>query len=64
MGHITDPMAVLDERMRVRGVKGLRVVDVSVMPELNNGHTQSPAYGIGERAAEIIKEDAKRTYKL
>ncbi|KIV83763.1 hypothetical protein PV11_05758 [Exophiala sideris] len=64
MGHITDPMAVLDERMRVRGVKGLRVVDVSVMPELNNGHTQSPAYGIGERAAEIIKEDVKRTYKL
>ncbi|EXJ78576.1 hypothetical protein A1O1_08977 [Capronia coronata CBS 617.96] len=64
MGQITDPMAVLDEQLRVRGVKGLRVVDVSVMPELNNGHTQSPAYGIGERAAEIIKEDSKKASKL
>ncbi|WPH03044.1 Hypothetical protein R9X50_00591800 [Acrodontium crateriforme] len=58
MGKDDDPLAVLDERLRVRGVKGLRVVDVSVMPTLNQGHTQMPAYAIGERAAELIRQDA------
>jgi choline dehydrogenase-like flavoprotein len=56
MGKDHDPTAVLDEELRVRGVHGLRVVDVSVMPELNNGHTQMPDYGIGEKAADLIKE--------
>jgi choline dehydrogenase-like flavoprotein len=41
-----------------RGVKGLRVADVSIMPLLNSGHTQMPAYGIGEKAADLIKADA------
>jgi len=54
-----DPMAVVDERLRVKGVQGLRVVDVSIMPTVNNGHTQMPAYAIGEKAADMIKEDAK-----
>lgn len=58
MGKADDPMAVLDEKLRVRGVQGLRVVDVSVMPTVNNGHTQMPAYGIGEKAADLIKEAA------
>ena len=58
MGKSDDPMAVLDEKLRVKGVHGLRVVDVSVMPELNNGHTQMAAYGIGEKAADLIKEVA------
>jgi choline dehydrogenase-like flavoprotein len=58
MGKSNDPMAVLDEKLRVRGVHGLRVVDVSIMPELNNGHCQMPAYGIGEKAADLIKEAA------
>jgi GMC oxidoreductase len=41
MGAPTDPMAVLDERLRVRGVKGLRVADTSVMPTLNQGENLS-----------------------
>nr|OQO32079.1 hypothetical protein B0A51_00617 [Rachicladosporium sp. CCFEE 5018] len=56
MGKADDEMAVLDEKLRVRGVKGLRVADVSVMPTLHGGHTQMPAYGVGERAADFIKE--------
>jgi choline dehydrogenase-like flavoprotein len=48
-------MAVLDHELRVRGVKGLRVADTSVMPLLNQGHTQMPAYAIGEKAADLIK---------
>ena len=43
MGHVDDPMAVLDGKLQVRGVKGLRVADCSVMPTLNGGHTQMPA---------------------
>ena len=57
MGKADDPQAVLDERLRVRGVSGLRVADCSVMPNLHGGHTQMPAYGIGEKCADLIKED-------
>ncbi|RDW68979.1 GMC family oxidoreductase [Aspergillus mulundensis] len=56
MGKADDPNAVLDNRLRVRGVKGLRVADCSVMPALHGGHTQMPAYGIGERCADFVKE--------
>ncbi|KIV85554.1 hypothetical protein PV11_01236 [Exophiala sideris] len=56
MGQSGNKMAVLDEKLQVRGVKGLRVADCSVMPNLNGGHTQMPAYGIGEKAADLIKE--------
>jgi choline dehydrogenase-like flavoprotein len=59
MGKEGDEMAVLDERLRVKGTRGLRVADVSVVPRVNNGHTQMVAYGIGEGAAEIIRRDAK-----
>ncbi|EXJ86466.1 hypothetical protein A1O3_03417 [Capronia epimyces CBS 606.96] len=45
MGRADDNMAVLDEKLRVRRVKGLRVADCSVMPTLHGGHTQMPAYG-------------------
>jgi choline dehydrogenase-like flavoprotein len=55
MGAKDDPMAVLDEELRVRGVQSLRVVDTSVMPLLNQGHTQMPAYAIGEKAADLIR---------
>jgi choline dehydrogenase-like flavoprotein len=55
MGKHDDSMAVLDSELRVRGVKGLRVADVSVMPLLNCGHPVMPAYGIGEKAADLIK---------
>ncbi|UPL02822.1 hypothetical protein LCI18_013756 [Fusarium solani-melongenae] len=57
MGKQSDPFAVLDEKLRVKGVKGLRVADCSVMPLLNSGHTQMPAFGIGEKAADLIKEE-------
>lgn len=55
-----DGMGVVDERLRVLGVKNLRVVDVSIMPVVNNGHTQMPAYAIGEKAAVMMREDAKK----
>lgn len=48
---------VVDHRLRVRGVEGLRVADVSVMPTLNRGHTHAPAVMIGERASELILTD-------
>lgn len=56
MGKPDDPLAVVDSQLRVRGVEGLRVADVSIMPKLHGGHTQMPAYGIGEKAADMIKE--------
>ncbi len=43
MGHTDDELAVLDENLLVRGVKGLSVADTSVMPTLHGGHTQMPA---------------------
>ena len=61
MGKPDDADAVLDARLRVRGVRGLRVADVSSIPKVNNGHTQMVAYGIGEGAAEMIKEDARNS---
>ncbi|WP_336213662.1 GMC family oxidoreductase [Nonomuraea sp. LPB2021202275-12-8] len=50
----TDADSVVDPSLRVRGVEGLRVVDVSIMPTLNRGHTHAPAVMIGEKAAELI----------
>lgn len=58
MGPDGDPMAVLDNRLRVRGVSGLRVVDASVMPEIISGNTSAPTMMIAERAARFILEDA------
>ena len=59
MGKVEHKNAVLDGRLRVRGVRNLRVADVSSVPRVNNGHTQMVAYGIGEGAAEMIREDAQ-----
>jgi len=56
MGKADDPWSVVDEKLRVKGVDGLRVADTSIMPRLHGGHTQMPAYGIGEKAADLIKE--------
>jgi choline dehydrogenase len=50
----TDDASVVDEELRVRGVPGLRVVDVSVMPCINRGHTNAPAMMIAERGADLI----------
>ncbi|XP_012223132.2 glucose dehydrogenase [FAD, quinone]-like [Linepithema humile] len=51
--------SVVDHRLRVHGIDGLRVVDVSVMPTLIAGHTNAPAYMIAEKASDMIKEDWK-----
>jgi choline dehydrogenase-like flavoprotein len=60
MGRADDGMAVVDEQLRVYGVRGLRVADASIMPKLNQGHLQMPVYGIAEKAADIIRGIAKR----
>ena len=57
MGADGDSMAVLDERLRVRGVQGLRVADNSAIPSIPRGNTMAIAYIIGEKASDMIQED-------
>ncbi len=54
MGRDDDPMAVLDSRLQVRGVAGLRVVDAGAMPTITSGNTNSPTLMMAEKAAEWI----------
>ncbi|MBU2326391.1 MAG: GMC family oxidoreductase N-terminal domain-containing protein [Alphaproteobacteria bacterium] len=54
MGPDGDPLAVLDARMRVRGVRGLRVCDMSAVPDINAGNTNAPAMMLGDRCADMI----------
>ncbi|MEM9223184.1 MAG: GMC family oxidoreductase N-terminal domain-containing protein [Pseudomonadota bacterium] len=58
MGADGDPMAVLDARMRVRGIEGLRVCDMSAVPDINAGNTNAPAMMLGDRCAELVIADA------
>ncbi len=59
MGRADDPLAVVDSRLRVIGVPGLRIIDASVMPRIVSGNTAAPTMMIAERGAEMILAEAK-----
>lgn len=58
MGSKTDPMTVVDERLKVKGVGGLRVVDASIMPTITSGNTNTPTIMIAAKGADLIAADA------
>jgi choline dehydrogenase-like flavoprotein len=59
MGLASDPMAVVDARLRVHGLSGLRVIDASVMPTITSGNTNTPTIMIAEKAACMVLADAR-----
>jgi choline dehydrogenase len=59
MGKPDDPMAVVDSELRVKGVRGLRVVDASIMPFITSGNTNSPTLMIAEKTARLIAEQQR-----
>ena len=54
MGPVTDPEAVVDDRLRVHGIEGLRVADASIMPHITSANTNAAVLMIGEKAADMV----------
>jgi choline dehydrogenase-like flavoprotein len=59
MGLASDPLAVVDDRLRLAGIDRLRVIDASVMPAITSGNTNAPTMMIAEKGAALVREDAK-----
>ena len=59
MGLASDPLAVVDERLRVHGLENLRVIDASVMPTITSGNTNTPTIMIAAKGAAMVLEDAR-----
>ena len=59
MGTKDDPMAVTDDRLRVRGIEGLRVIDASVMPTMPSGNINAPVIMVAEKGADMMLADAR-----
>jgi choline dehydrogenase len=57
MGKTSDPLAVVDSHLRVKGVQGLRVVDASIMPTITSGNTNTPTLMIAEKTAQLIARE-------
>ncbi|HTB38880.1 MAG TPA: choline dehydrogenase [Reyranella sp.] len=59
----SDPMAVVDDRLRVHGIAGLRVIDASIMPTVPSGNTNAPTIMVAEKGADMLKQDARTALK-
>ena len=57
MGRADDPLAVVDPKLRVRGIERLRVIDASIMPTITSGNTNTPTVMIAERGAQLIRDE-------